>query len=347
MNIQGVHWATDSFIRNSFSPLVPLTDTVLFSLDKSDLFRSCTEQTASSARPKRGRGPNPVLHSVNKTQKQVLFPSIANQIPESIYTCRINQDRELLMDVGIASKSHEFQIIPALLDSGANTTFIDKAVADRLGLTLEALTNPIRVFNVDGSCNSAGDVTHAVNITVDFLGHREELRAKVTNLGKNSLILGYTWLKKHNPSIDWEKGTVKFHWCPRSYLMLQDRAQRLASLDEEDEREALEWIHQAKVEAPAKKLIRTPEELVPPCYHLYLNIFSEKAASRFPLQKPWDHAIDLKDSFKPKKGRLILLSPEEQKEVSEFVDEQLTKGYIRLSKSEQTSPVFFVLKKDG
>ena len=251
------------------------------------------------------------------------------------------------MDVGIASKSRKFQIIPALLDSGANATFIDKAVTERMGLMLEALANPIRVFNVDGSCNSAGDITHAINLTVDFLGHREELRAEVTNLRKNSLILGYMWLKKHNPSIDWEKGTVKFHWCPRSCLMLQDHAQRLASLDEEDEREALEWIHQVKVEAPAKKPIHTPEELVPPCYHPYLDIFLEKAASRFPLQKPWDHTIDLKDSFKPKKGRLIPLSPEEQKKVSEFVDEQLTKGYICPSKSEQTSPVFFVPKKDG
>ena len=38
---------------------------------------------------------------------------------------------------------------------------------------------------------------------------------------------------------------------------------------------------------------------------------------------------------------------EEQKEVSEFVNEQLAKGYICLSKSEQTSPIFFVPKKDG
>ena len=251
------------------------------------------------------------------------------------------------MDVRVASKSKEFQVIPALLDSGANATFINKAVAEWLGLPLEALTNPICVFNVDGSRNSAGDITHAINITVDFLRHREELHAEVTNLGKNSLILGYTWLKKHNLSIDWEKGTVKFNWCPHSCHMLQDRACCLASLDEEAERDTLEWIHQVKVEAPAKKPIRTPEELVPPCYHSYLDIFLETAASWFPLRKPWDHAIDLKDSFKPKKGRLIPLSPEEQKEVSEFVNEQLAKGYIRLSKSEQTSPVFFVPKKDG
>ena len=183
------------------------------------------------------------------------------------------------MDVGVASKSKEFQIISALLDSRANATFIDKAVAEQLGLMLEALTNPICIFNVDSSCNLAGDVTHTINITVDFLRHREELRAKVTNLGKNSLILGYMWLRKHNPTIDWEKGTIKFNRCPRSCHMLQDRAQHLASLDEEDKRRALEWIHQTKVEALAKKPTRTPEELVPPCYHSYLNIFLEKAAS--------------------------------------------------------------------
>ena len=97
----------------------------------------------------------------------------------------------------------------------------------------------------------------------------------------------------------------------------------------------------------AKKPVCTPKELVPSCYHSYLNIFSKKAASRFLLRKPWDHTIDLKDLFKPKKGQLIPLSVEEQKEVSESIDEQLAKGYIRLSTSEQTSPVFFMLKKDG
>ena len=146
-------------------------DTILFPFEDSNLNRSCTKQTAPLARPKCSRGSNPVLHFINKTQKQVLFPSIADGIPENIYTQRINQGRELLLDVGITSKSKEFQVVPALLDSGANTTFIDKAVAEWLGLTLEALTNPICIFNVDSSCNSAGDITHAVNVTVDFLGH--------------------------------------------------------------------------------------------------------------------------------------------------------------------------------
>jgi len=64
-----------------------------------------------------------------------------------------------------------------------------------------------------------------------------------------------------------------------------------------------------------------------------------------PTRKPWDHAIDIKEGFILKKGKVYLLSREEREEVHEFISEQLRKGYIRLSKSPQTTPVFFVGKK--
>ena len=66
-----------------------------------------------------------------------------------------------------------------------------------------------------------------------------------------------------------------------------------------------------------------------------------------PTRKIWDHAIDLKEMFKPRKGRIYPLSKDEREEVQKFVKDQLRKGYIRPSKSSQTSPVFFVEKKDG
>jgi len=39
----------------------------------------------------------------------------------------------------------------------------------------------------------------------------------VSRLGKQSLILGYNWLKDHNPKIDWKKGEVKMTCCPLHY----------------------------------------------------------------------------------------------------------------------------------
>jgi len=64
-------------------------------------------------------------------------------------------------------------------------------------------------------------------------------------------------------------------------------------------------------------------------------------------RKMWDHAIEVKEWFVPRKGKVYLLSREEREEVREFVKEQLQKEYIRPSKSPQTVLVFFMEKKDG
>ena len=66
-----------------------------------------------------------------------------------------------------------------------------------------------------------------------------------------------------------------------------------------------------------------------------------------PTRKMWDHAIDIKEGFVPRKGKVYLLSREEREEVREFILEQLRKGYIRLSKLPQIVLVFFIGKKDG
>jgi len=65
-----------------------------------------------------------------------------------------------------------------------------------------------------------------------------------------------------------------------------------------------------------------------------------------PVQKAWDHAIELKEGFVPKKRKVYLLSREEREEVQAFVEDQLRKGYIRSSKSPQILPVHFMAKKD-
>ena len=74
-------------------------------------------------------------------------------------------------------------------------------------------------------------------------------------------------------------------------------------------------------------------------------MFEKAELERMPVRKPWDHAINLREDFVPRKERIYLISREEKEEVREFVEEQLRKGYIRPSKSPQTSPVFFVEKK--
>jgi len=50
-------------------------------------------------------------------------------------------------------------------------------------------------------------------------------------------------------------------------------------------------------------------------------------------RKVWDHAINLKETFKLWKGRIYPLSKDEREEVQNFVEDQLRKGYIRLSQT--------------
>jgi len=47
-----------------------------------------------------------------------------------------------------------------------------------------------------------------------------------------------------------------------------------------------------------------------------------------PTRKIWDHAIETKEGFVLRKGKVYPLSREESEEVREFVQEQLRKGYI-------------------
>jgi predicted aspartyl protease len=89
------------------------------------------------------------------------------------------------------------------------------------------------------------------------------------------------------------------------------------------------------------------EDMVPPQYRDYHHIFSKKASERFPLAKPWDHAIDLKPGTTPPFSKIYPMNLTEQKHLDEFLEENLQKGYIIPSKSPAGAPVFFVKKKDG
>ena len=96
----------------------------------------------------------------------------------------------------------------------------------------------------------------------------------------------------------------------------------------------------AKLEVEAKKLV--PEK-----FHRWIKVFGKKQSERMPTRKLWDHAIDIREGFVPRKGKVYPLLREEREEARDFMKEQLRKGYIRPSKSPQMALVFFVGKKDG
>jgi len=104
-----------------------------------------------------------------------------------------------------------------------------------------------------------------------------------------------------------------------------------------------DWEREEKVEADHRKI----EEIVPKKFLRWKKVFGKIESEKMLTRKIWDHAIDLKETFKPQKRRIYPLSKNKREEVQSFINNQLRKGYIRLLKFSQTLPVFFVDKKDG
>jgi len=61
-----------------------------------------------------------------------------------------------------------------------------------------------------------------------------------------------------------------------------------------------------------KKVLR---KLVPKKFWKWRKVFGKKESERMPVQKAWDHAIELKEGFVPKKEKVYSLSREERKEI--------------------------------
>src|SRR5260221_9119874 len=82
-------------------------------------------------------------------------------------------------------------------------------------------------------------------------------------------------------------------------------------------------------------------------YKDFVDVFSEEAFAHLPPHKAWDHTIELHPDAKLPRGRTFPLSPAEQKELDEFLRENLANGCICPSKSPIGAPVFFIKKKEG
>jgi len=239
--------------------------------------------------------------------------------------------REVWLKVGLEKlESHEGVAVKALLDSGATGLFMDTTFAKEKGFKMEKLKKPLLVRNMDGTVNAGGAIMHQVKCNMFFKGHVERVRMNVYNLGKTELILGMLWLAAHNPEIDWEKGEVKMTHCPPicGKRKQEGKEKKVRKTEKNKDKEVL-------------------RELVPRRFWKWKKVFGKKKSERMLVQKTWDHAIELKEGFMPRKGKVYSLSREEREEVQKFIEDQLRKGYIQPFKSPQTSPVHFVAKKDG
>jgi hypothetical protein len=99
------------------------------------------------------------------------------------------------------------------VDCGAIGCFIDIEWAKLNNVPICPLTNPIPVYNVDGTENEAGIITEITDLVLHYDNHSECTQLVVTHIGKQSIILVYNWLCNHNPEINWQTKEVKMSCC--------------------------------------------------------------------------------------------------------------------------------------
>ena len=102
----------------------------------------------------------------------------------------------------------------ALVDSGATDNFINLAFAKRMGLGLQELPKPRKIFNIDNTTNKAGSITHFLDLSVKTKGITKEMRFLVTDIGSEDILLGYPWLATFEPRFNWQSATIDERTLP-------------------------------------------------------------------------------------------------------------------------------------
>jgi len=72
-----------------------------------------------------------------------------------------------------------------------------------------------KVFNADGTKNR--EVTWFAPLEVEINRYKEQINAAVIDLNGMDMFLGYNWLVKHNPEVNWNTGRMWFTRYPKTY----------------------------------------------------------------------------------------------------------------------------------
>ena len=214
----------------------------------------------------------------------------------------------------------------ALLDSGAEESFLDAATAARWGVPLVEVSRPLVANSLNGQ--PLGRITQAtIPLKLRISGnHQEEIFLMIIDTPHSPVVLGHPWLAKHRPKVDWATHEILGWDAACATRCLSEAHSPMRTLRKEE----------------GPDLQKVPGE-----YYDLGEVFRKARATCLPPHQPYDCAIELKPGTTPPRGRLFSLSRPERESMEKYLSESLEAGIIRPSSSPAGAGFFFVGKKDG
>jgi hypothetical protein len=157
-----------------------------------------------------------VCSVVSSTPQKVAVPHVmisdaAPILASSVIIPETKQKQSHFHISCLLSGRHHTVKVAAMVDSGATALFLDKKYTDRQNMWQIPLEHPIMLYNINGSLNEAGSITHKVRLSLKIGSDEEKFDFFVTSLGPEKVILGLPWLQHRNPAIDWQAGTMRLN----------------------------------------------------------------------------------------------------------------------------------------
>lgn len=245
--------------------------------------------------------------------------------------------------------------IKGLLDSGSSFSFISRSLLPSLNLVPSA-----GVLHVTLANGQSLSLTEKVSTVISWCSFSFPLTFWVSSFPQE-LILGLDFLALAKPTIDWSSLSVS---PPPSVLK---RPSLLPPLPD-----STSGLPLSRPDVSMKDFAPFPSDppLLPPSpllsvtssfpfdlstvHHLgrdilqeFTPIFVESLPPRLPPERDIVHHINLKPGSSPAFCRPYKTSLPQREAMEKEIEELLSKGFIRRSRSPWSSPTFFVPKKDG
>ena len=99
----------------------------------------------------------------------------------------------------------------ATIDSGAARTMISPRVVEMHEIPYRTKKVPMRAVLADDSPIAYGNGMIRLEtepVLIDLAGTESQEIINIMDLGEEDMLIGYDWLSKHNPAINWRKRTI-------------------------------------------------------------------------------------------------------------------------------------------